>query len=221
MRDAEGSPAFTLADIDPNRFQVLIVDELHRLRRDVQDRIVRIAAYFEHVLILTATPAFQHADRHAQLFALLEPERAAIARSRIAAQEKGKRSELAIGEDLSKWPRWATAAVVDELLERDRVAVKAVEAESITATALTHCAYRRVIRTRRVDYSGSAPSSPAPATRRRASWGGVRAAVLDVAVLWPLGRTQPALRSSIAGQTRRPQSTVTGAARRFLSASRT
>ena len=157
MRDAEGNPAFALADIDPNRFQVLIVDELHRLRGDVQDRVVRIAADFEHVLILTATPAFQHAERHAQLFALLEPERAALARCRIAAEEEGRRGDLAIGDDLSKWPRWAAVAVVDEFVERDRVAAAAVEQEGVTATALAHCAYRRVIRTRRVDFSGVLP----------------------------------------------------------------
>ena len=158
MRDEAGNPSFTLADIDPNRFHVLIVDELHRLRGDVQDRIVRIAADFEHILILTATPAFQNAERHAQLFALLEPERAALARRRIAAEEQGRGDELAIGDDLSKWPRWAVTAVVDELVERDRVAAATtVEQEAFTATALAHCAYRRVIRTRRLDYSGVLP----------------------------------------------------------------
>ena len=154
QRGIQRSPSRTST---PNRFQVLIVDELHRLRGDVQDRIVRIAADFEHVLILTATPAFQHAERHAQLFALLEPERAALARCRIANEEEGRRGELAIGDDLSKWPRWAAVAVVDELVERDRVAATAVEEEGITATALAHCAYRRVIRTRRVDFSGVLP----------------------------------------------------------------
>ena len=157
MRDDEGNPAFTLADIDPSRFDVLVVDELHRLRGDVQDRIVRIAADFEHILILTATPAFQRVERHAQLFALLEPERTALVRCRIAAEEEETGGELAFGDDLSKWPRWAAAAVVDELVERDRVAAAAVEQEAITATALAHCAYRRVIRTRRVDYSGVLP----------------------------------------------------------------
>ena len=118
MRDDEGNPAFTLADIDPSRFDVLVVDELHRLRGDVQDRIVRIAADFEHILILTATPAFQRVERHAQLFALLEPERTALVRCRIAAEEEETSGgELAFGDDLSKWPRWAAAAVVDELVD--------------------------------------------------------------------------------------------------------
>ena len=155
--DAEGNPEFTLADIDPNCFDMLIVDELHHLRADVQDRIIRVAADFEHVLILTATPAFQRAERHAQLFALLEPERAALARWRIATGDRGTAEQLAFSDDLSKWPGWAAAAVVDELIERDRAAAASVEQEDIPAAALAHCAYRRAIRTRRVDYSGVLP----------------------------------------------------------------
>ena len=157
MTDAQGNPRFALADIDPHRFDVLIVDELHRLRADVQDRIVRVAAQFEHVLILTATPAFQHVERHAQIFALLEPERAALARWRIVTGDRGTAEQLAFGDDLSKWPGWAAGAVVHELIERDRAAATSVEQESVTAAALAHCAYRRVIRTRRVDYRGVLP----------------------------------------------------------------
>lgn len=152
-----GKPRFALADIDPNRFNVLIVDELHRLRSDVQDRIVRVAGDFEHLLVLTATPAFQKAERHAQLFALLEPERAALARRRIATGDRGISDHLATSDDLSKWPGWAAAAVVDEFIERDRTAASSVEQEALAATALTHCAYRRVIRTRRADYRGVLP----------------------------------------------------------------
>lgn len=157
MNDAEGNPQFALADIDPSRFDVLIVDELHRLRADVQDRIVRVAADFEHILVLTATPAFQKVERHSQLFALLEPERAALARWHIATADRGIAGQLAVSDDLSKWPGWASAAVVDEFIERDRAAASSVEPEALTATALAHCAYRRVIRTRRADYSGVLP----------------------------------------------------------------
>lgn len=157
MRDAAGNPKFALADIDPDRFDVLVVDELHRLRADVQDRIIRIAARFEHVLALTATPAFQHVKRHAQLFALLEPERAALARGRIAAGDRGVAEGLAVGDELSKWPEWAAAALVDEFIEADRAAASAAEHSSLCAAALAYCAYRRVIRTRRADYSGVLP----------------------------------------------------------------
>lgn len=157
LTDSEGNPRFALADIDPKRFDVLIVDELHRLRTDVQDRIVRVANDFHHLLVLTATPAFQHVDRHAQLFALLEPERAALARWHITNSEQGTGEQLAFSDDLSSWPGWAAAAVVDELLDRDREKAIHAEAEMLTATALAHCAYRRVIRTRRIDYSGVLP----------------------------------------------------------------
>jgi ATP-dependent helicase HepA len=157
IRDPAGNPKFALADIDPDRFDVLVVDELHRLRADVQDRIVRAANRFEHILVLTATPAFQHVKRHAQIFALLEPERAVLARGRIAARDRGVVEGLAAGDDLSKWPEWAAAAVVNEFVEADRTAASAAEHFGLCATALVHCAYRRVIRTRRVDYSGVLP----------------------------------------------------------------
>lgn len=156
-RDAAGNPKFALSDIDPDHFDVLVVDELHRLRADLQDRIVRAAARFEHVLVLTATPAFQHVKRHAQLFALLEPERASLARTKISRGDRGVAEGLSVGDDLSKWPEWAAAAVVHEFIEADRAAASAAEPSGLCAAALAHCAYRRVIRTRRVDYSGVLP----------------------------------------------------------------
>lgn len=156
-RDAAGNPNFALSDIDPDRFDVLVVDELHRLRADVQDRIVRVAARFEHVLALTATPAFQNVKRHAQLFALLEPERASLARAKISSGGRGVAEELAVGDDLSKWPEWAAAAVVNEFIEADRAAASTAEHSSLCTAALAHCAYRRFIRTRRADYSGVLP----------------------------------------------------------------
>src|SRR5690606_31767956 len=48
----DGTPKFRLADIDPARYDMLIVDELHHLRADVQDRVVRVAAGFKHILVL-------------------------------------------------------------------------------------------------------------------------------------------------------------------------
>ena len=154
---ADENPRFALADIDPKSFDVLIVDELHRLRADVQDRIVRVAADFEHVLILTATPAFQQPEQHAQLFALLEPERTALAQSRVATGHGGTAEQLAFGDDLSRRQRSSSDEIVHELLERDRAVAASVRREAITSAALAHCAYRRVIRTRRVDYSRVLP----------------------------------------------------------------
>lgn len=123
-------PAWKLADIDPNHYNVLVVDELHHLRSDIQQRIVTTARHFEHLLLLTATPAFQEAQRHMQLFKLLEPERSTIAE------------------------RTASEGVVEQLLSRDKNHALASTSEGLMLTALTHCAYRRVIRTRRADYEG-------------------------------------------------------------------
>ncbi len=153
QKDAAGEPKLTLADIDPSRYQLLVVDELHRLRADLQDRIVRISSDFEHLLVLTATPSFQRPERHAQLFALLEPERTARARWEIAAEAR----DLLAADDLSKWPEWAAQRVVNALLERDREAAAGADHAELTATAMALCAYRRVLRTRRVDYSGVIP----------------------------------------------------------------
>ena len=151
--DFAGEPKLTLTEIDPSRYQVLIVDELHQLRADVQDRVVRVAGDFQHLLVLTATPSFQRPARHAQLFALLEPERTARVRWEIAAVAR----ELVAGDDLSKWPEWAARRVVDTLLERDRAAASGAEQAELMATAMALCSYRRVLRTRRIDYSGVIP----------------------------------------------------------------
>lgn len=154
QKEADGTPKLALSDIDPARYQILIVDELHRLRSDLQDRIVRVSTDIEHVLVLTATPSFQRPERHAQLFALLEPERAERARWDVAETAE----ELAVASDLSNWPPWAAQRVVDELLARDRAAAAtAVDEDALTAVSMSMCAYRRVIRTRRVDYPGVLP----------------------------------------------------------------
>lgn len=157
MTDNEGNPRLTLSDIDPNHFDVLIVDELHRLRTDVQDRIVQVAATFDHILLLTASPAFQKTERHAQLFALLEPERTALARWQIATGDRGIAGGLGVRDDLSQWPEWASSAVVQALVESEHAAASSLNEEALSAGALTHCAYRRIIRTRRVDYAGVLP----------------------------------------------------------------
>ena len=146
----DGVPEWSLRDIDPNRYQVLVVDELHRLRSDVQDRIVRQAKAFEHMLVLTATPAFRNVRRHAQLFALLEPERTAVAKS-------STNDDVPNGSGVSGWSEQASRSVVEHILERDRNMGSACALDDAAPTALTHCAYRRVIRTRRADYGGVLP----------------------------------------------------------------
>ena len=158
MKEADGSTKWALGDIDPSRYDALVVDELHKLRTDVQDRVVRVAAEFEHLLVLTATPAFQNVKRHAQLFALLEPERTAIARWNMVATQANRGAGLSVRDDLSSWPDDATSAVVSAFIDRDQdAAARPPDGVDLSAVALSDCAYRRVIRTRRVDYSGVLP----------------------------------------------------------------
>ena len=155
QKTAGGHPKWSLAGIDPHRYDVLVVDELHRLRSDVQDRIVREAGSFGHVLVLTATPAFRDLKRHAQLFALLEPERSTMARRRIAigAPDGGPPTDE---DDFSQWSDRAAETVVENILGHDRNAA-AGDSTIGAPTALMHCAYRRVIRNRRSDYGGVLP----------------------------------------------------------------
>jgi ATP-dependent helicase HepA len=153
----DGQPLLALGDIAPEQYQVLIVDELHRLRADLRDRIVRTAPEFEHVLVLTATPSFQRPERHAELFALLEPERTARARWQVSQTSAADKHGITDKDDLSSWPEWAAQEVVNALLARDREAAEETRPEDFVATAMALCAYRRVIRTRRVDYSGVLP----------------------------------------------------------------
>lgn len=154
-RTADGRTVWSLSDIDPSRYQTLVVDELHSLRADVQDRIVRVAGAFEHVLALTATPAFQNMKRHAQLFALLEPERSAIIGTKAVRPDVD--TIEADMEDYSNWTEQAAKAIVDGMLARDENAESSCSPTDKTPVALAHCAYRRVIRTRRADYAGVLP----------------------------------------------------------------
>jgi len=155
--DSDGRNRFSLSEISSDRFDVLIVDELHRLRTDLQDRIVRAAPDFDHLLILTATPAFQRVERHAQIFALLEPQRTAISRWGVVHSTRNVAGQLSMADDLSNWPAWAATAIVEEFVRRDRDAAELADDNAVTAIALSHCAYRRVIRTRRIDFGEFLP----------------------------------------------------------------
>ncbi len=162
-----------LADVSPEAYDLLIVDELHELTTALQDKIVAAAPAFTHLLLLTATPAFRDSRRHAQLFEALEPVRTDLARRSIVASEAGRRAALADEPQLSKWPRWALADLVAGLHARDDLVAELLERaggdwstwggqppaeDRDLSAALAHCVYRRVIRTRRRDYPGILPA---------------------------------------------------------------
>jgi ATP-dependent helicase HepA len=155
----EGQTQWSLSDIDPGKYDVLIVDELQGLTGALQSRVVRLAPEFQHLLVLTATPEFQDPRRHAQLFAMLEPERTALARWAVVRSPEGEAEELSVSDDLASWPAWAIERVVTAVMERDRTAAESCDGtpELLQAEAVAHCAYRRVIRTRRATFAGVVP----------------------------------------------------------------
>ena len=162
----------TPQDISANNYDLLIVDELHQLTTDLQDRVTLEAPSFKHFLILTATPNFRVATRHVQLFLALEPARTALASTVVANSEDGREARLGEEPRLSKWPEWALNGIVATFLARDREIADMLnrdggnwdyyggeppKEERERSAALAHCAYRRIIRTRRKDYRGILP----------------------------------------------------------------
>jgi ATP-dependent helicase HepA len=156
--NAEGAIQALLSakDISPEHFQLLIVDELHQLPADIQQQVLRVASEFEHLLVLTATPSFQDPPRHAQLFRLLEPERAERAMWEVIAQRDGE-GPWAHGTDPTAWSNEAAQRVVDGMLALEGFTEDEPSPGDLAAAAMARCAYRRVVRTRRVDYGAVLP----------------------------------------------------------------
>ncbi|MGQ0502083.1 MAG: SNF2-related protein [Panacagrimonas sp.] len=146
---------WSLADIDARRYHVLVVDEMHKLTTEVQSRIVRVSEDIQHLLVLTATPAFQDVRRHAQLFSLLEPERTAAVRHLNREQRSQSIETVDTGPEITDEE---AADIVRSMLDRDRMALEASSEAERTRTAMSECAYRRVIRTRRADFRGVLPA---------------------------------------------------------------
>lgn len=100
---------------------MLVVDEFQRLRADLQGRVVQNSAGFEHLLVLTATPDFKLPARHAQFFALIEPERVVLASRKLAHSPRGVAAQLN-PDDLTGLPLWAAEGVIHHLLTLDQAA---------------------------------------------------------------------------------------------------
>jgi ATP-dependent helicase HepA len=135
-------------DVDSDRYQMLVVDELHDLPLELQRAVEERAANFRHVLLLTATPALQDPEARERLLRVLEPERTALARLRgedplavLEARDAEAAAQLASPE-----PHWE--ALGEAPPEESREA----------ATALAHGLSRNVVRARRADYPGLLPT---------------------------------------------------------------
>jgi ATP-dependent helicase HepA len=57
------------------RFDLVIVDEIHNLTQELRDYLVRSAARIPNLLLLSATPRLQDPDRRLEILSLIEPER--------------------------------------------------------------------------------------------------------------------------------------------------
>jgi ATP-dependent helicase HepA len=158
LRSKAGSSGLTREDADPSRFNVLIVDELHRLPAWMRDPIVQLSPEFEHLLILTATPAFQDHERHAQIFEILEPEKTKLTRREISQSERGLSEELSQSADTSVRTDWAQEELITRMHAKERDIAERLNDESdFELAALSHCVYRRVVRSRRRHYPGVLP----------------------------------------------------------------
>ena len=84
------------ADLDPARFSLLVVDEIHNLTAELRDHIGRSAQDFAGVLLLSATPGLHDLSRRLELLAILEPYRVKEAARHVAMPPNtNRRNQLA------------------------------------------------------------------------------------------------------------------------------
>lgn len=154
--------------IAPDRFDLLIVDEVHNLDARIRDRVWTMGPRFGALLLLSATPMMHEPARALEVFGLLEPERfAAALDARLAAEPE--RFEAARSRPPRLWPANLARAVAVDLwtmeqsiafpaLARDWSRLAAPPAEDLSLVAEAHCMGRRIIRTRRRELAGLLPA---------------------------------------------------------------
>lgn len=139
----------SLTEIDPAVYDLLIVDEIHRLQANLRQRIADVAVDFRQLLLLSATPRLDEPDSYRQLLSILEPERMTTASFASETPEGALRA------------RESRAA---ELLGRGGAAdwrgagfVPPPERERASTVAATHSTLRRITNTRRRHYPDLLP----------------------------------------------------------------
>jgi ATP-dependent helicase HepA len=188
VEDLDGKGALRLAT---SKWDVVVVDECHRMQPGglLFQRVAVLSKATPHVLLLSATPARQHADAYLALLSLLQPQVWKPAdlpafRSRLAAHDAVTallaRTVAATDADL---PGLATAW--RDLLPADTVLAARSEAmaadPAARATLLAHVREhhqldRRLIRNRRqvlmrlAERSGSSDFPPTTRSRERVAY---------------------------------------------------
>lgn len=123
--------------INPDKVDLLLVDEFTKLQVAVRTELITAGRSIPHIIAMTATPALHQSRTRSELLELLEPEAARIARA----------------EDRS---------ILKVLAEREDAALKRFNGELADAARRravedSYGVYRRLIRTQRTDYPDTLP----------------------------------------------------------------
>jgi hypothetical protein len=123
--------------INPDKVDLLLVDEFTKLQVAVRNELITAGRSIPHIIAMTATPALHQSRTRSELLELLEPEAARIARA----------------EDRS---------ILKVLAEREDAALKRYNGELADAARRravedSYGLYRRLIRTQRIDYPDTLP----------------------------------------------------------------
>lgn len=139
----------SVTEIDPNVYDLLVVDELQRLQANARQRISDVAGDFRQLLLLSATPKVEDADAFRQLLTILEPERMALAARFSDTPEAVLRErEAAVAALLANGPAadWCAGGMLTP-----------PERGQASTLAMTHSILRRVTHTNRRDYPDLLP----------------------------------------------------------------
>ena len=139
----------SVTEIDPNVYDLLIVDEMQRLQANARQRIADVAGDFRQLLLLSATPKLENIEAFRQLLMILEPERMALAaRTSDTPEAELREREAAAAELLGTTApdAWAAAGFSPPPDRAQRATV-----------AITHSVLRRVTHTNRRDYPDLLP----------------------------------------------------------------
>lgn len=139
----------SVTEIDPNLYDLLIVDEIQRLQSVARQRIEDVAGDFRQLLLLSATPKLEDTDAFRQLLRILEPERMAIAGRTSSAPE-------AVLREIEARASRLLPTGTEEQWSALGLACPPKHARSATV-ASTYCVLRRVTNTRRRDYPDLLP----------------------------------------------------------------
>ncbi|MEG3162860.1 SNF2-related protein [Sphingomonas sp. LB2R24] len=139
----------SVTEIDPNVYDLLVVDELHRLQANARQRIADVAGDFRQLLLLSATPKLDDVEAFRQLLSILEPERMAVAARTSDTPETLLREREAQAAELLRQgvsADWDAAGLMPP-----------PERAQASTLAVTHSILRRVTHSNRRDYPDLLP----------------------------------------------------------------